>query len=108
MSQADQNNLIDQWLANDWITKRVADIGVCSGAADLRRQHNTTDKQFTSIDAIILSTALTTKSDSLITYDDGKSDKRQIGLLQLNERVGNPSLRIVRPNEWSIQSEMPV
>ncbi len=106
MSQADQNNLIEKWLDQDWITKRNADFGICTGAADLRRQHNTAQKQFTSIDAIILSTTLSTKSDALITNDDGRSDNTQLGLLQLHERVGNPPLRIVRPEEWSVQSEM--
>lgn len=106
MSQADQNNLIAKWLSQEWIIKRNADVGVCIGAAELRRQHNTTEKQFTSIDAIILSTALTSKSDALITYDEGRSDNTQLGLLTLHERVGNPPLRIVPPEEWSMQPEL--
>lgn len=104
--QAEHERRIERWLENEWVTIRIADVGICQDAAHLRRTHRTDSRTLTSVDSIILSTALKTKSDALITYDDGKSEPRQLGLLQLHERVGSPPLRIVLPENWSMQDQL--
>jgi len=60
-------------------------------------------KQLTNPDAVHLATALHAGADVFLTYDGARDNKarRSGGLLQYDEQVGNPPLRIVEPEfDW--------
>ena len=100
ISQVDQDKLIRRWFDNLYIIKRNADVGICELAVSLGRKY---PDYLTPLDSIILSTAIDRKAKTLVTYDDmgGRG-----GLLALDGLVGNPPLRVKRPEDWSIQAEL--
>ena len=97
MTQEDQNDLIQKWLDNSYLIKRVADLEVCTKAAEIRRAHD----KVTPVDSIIVATAALSGVDALVTYDGIGDD---VGLLQLNDKING--LRIVEPGNYSIQHEL--
>lgn len=106
MSRDRQASLIQDWLNQDYIFKRNADPGICSDAAKLARQLSTKGKSLTPLDSIILATALRAEVEVLITDDDGKTNNKHLGLLELNEQLGDPKLKILRPSQYKAQLPM--
>lgn len=100
VTQNNQDKLISRWFDNSYVIKRVADVGICGLAASLGRQY---PDNLTPLDSIILSTAIDRKAKTLVTYDDNNG---RGGLLALDGQVGNPPLRIKRPEDWAIQPEI--
>ena len=101
MSQTEQDDLIDRWFNNDYIEMRNADFGTCKYAADIGRIH----ANLSPTDAVILATTIRSESPMLITYDNGKTGKFD-GLLSLDGRVGNPAIKICKPEDYANQIEM--
>lgn len=56
-----------------------------------------TGKTLATPDAIHVATALIYKADMLFTFDDGKRNKKYLGLLELNEDDRVDRLKICRP-----------
>lgn len=97
MVQAEQNDLIDRWLENNYLAKRAVDFGTSKIAGAICRQF---PGKIMPADAIIAATALRHGAKALITYDDtaGKS------LLACDGKIARPEggyLRICKPAAWN-------
>lgn len=102
-TQEEQNDLIEKWFDNSYLVKRNVDFGVGLKAAELRRQF----QGLTPVDSIILATALLHEADTLVTYDE-TDEGGKVGLLKLQGKLRNSSLRIAKPENYSPQTEIPI
>jgi len=108
VSQEEQNEIIQQWMNQDYIVRRIADFGICRSAAMLAREFSVPGKSLSPIDSIVLATAIKNNVDALITLDDGKGKKsgKSIGLLELDQRAGGDrKTRIMHPATYVQQFE---
>ena len=103
MRQEDPNDLIRRWFNNEYLALRNVDFGVGLKSAELRRHH----RGLTPVDSIILATAFVTGVTTLVTYD--RNDKQgKIGLLNLDKKLGPNAPRICRPEEYTINPQLPL
>ena len=106
LSQEDQNELIRAWFANEYVVARNADFNICNIASEIGQHASqyVQGKNLTTIDSVILATAVANEAGALITRDNGNN--KQIGLLELDRKFGNPGLPIVRPDNMPGQVEL--
>ncbi|XSG82337.1 MAG: type II toxin-antitoxin system VapC family toxin [Methyloligella sp. ZOD6] len=84
------------------ITRLSIDAKVASVAHDIRNYYQQRIDQFdgkklTTPDAIHLATGVLYRVTEFHTFDDGKSDKKSIGLINLSGDVGGNNLKICKP-----------
>ena len=92
----DQIRLIAEFFENDFIELRDVTEEIAAKAAEIIRDH-----RVYPMDAVHIATALYVPCCAFHTYDgDGTTrnpDRKKPYLLDLNEKIGRPSLKIVLP-----------
>ena len=86
---AEQTRMIKDWLENIYVVRTLVHAGVSEQARSIVQQH-----RIKPSDAIILATAVFYGINVLHTYEGKESGK----LGSLDQRVGNPPVRIMKPN----------
>jgi predicted nucleic acid-binding protein len=84
------------------VNRLSMDIKVAELAHDIRDYYmklatEFAGKKLTTPDAIHLATAILYRADEFHTFDDGKTDPKSIGLIQLSGNVGGHQLTICKP-----------
>lgn len=89
-----QLQLIDDWFENEYVIRKPPIPGITDMALNVARNHNVRGN-----DAIIVATALFYRIPILHT-GDGSSRKKGGKLIPLDRKIGEPPLRITKPNPF--------
>lgn len=85
--------MVRDWFDSPFIIRRNVHPGISELAAEIGRVH----KIKRAADAVVVATAVYESIPVLHTFD-GWGNKKKAGLLRLDEKIGDPPLRIVVPN----------